>query len=134
MGREDQSLPERLKAFLRKHYTHNAACLLAQDIDCDVRTAKNILSGFWPRRPEHLQNIVKRFGEDAKAALFGDDPVATGSRLAGELRLEQRAERRRAIHRQAEGRMARGQGGVGETSVAARHSPTPLASTRKGGR
>lgn len=103
MDRGDQTLQGRLRTFLRARYPHDAACLLARDIGCDARTAKNILNGHWPH-PRHLQNIVRRFGCDVRDALFAPDIDATVARLSGEVRdLEEQIERKRALLRQAEG-------------------------------
>jgi hypothetical protein len=113
MAREDHTLQARMSAFLRSHSDGDAACRLAQDIDCDPRTAKNLLDKHWPSA-RHMRGIVKRFGRDVWEAVFEPDIDATIARLAGELsHFEQQAEHRRAMLRQAEGRMARGQGGVG---------------------
>jgi hypothetical protein len=114
MGLDTHTPNGRLAAYLRSQFPReHATKRLASEIGCTPKAAENILAAHWPCA-RHWSAIARRFGRDVLEATFGDDIDTTTARLAGELRdLEQQAEHRRAMLRQAEGRMARGQGGVG---------------------
>lgn len=104
MDFEDHVLQERLGALLRTkaRYRRDGAKHLASDIGCTERTAKNILSGHWPRA-NHLRRIVMVFGQDAWRILFAPDLDAEKARLQSEVReLERQLEERRAALRQAD--------------------------------
>jgi hypothetical protein len=92
MDEEDHYLQQKLVGFLqsRERYRTNGAKNLAADIECDPRTAKNILAGHFPR-PAHLRRIVRMFRRDVIEALFAEDIDAVNARLAQEEReLEER--------------------------------------------
>jgi hypothetical protein len=59
----DHDLQKRLTRFLEQQYPSERASRLACDIDCDVRTAKNILDRHWPSA-RHMRAIIQRFGHD----------------------------------------------------------------------
>jgi hypothetical protein len=99
----DHDLQKRLARFLEGQYGSDRACRLAQDIDCDVRTAKNILDRHWPSA-RHLRSIIRRFGRDVIEAVFAPEIEPVLARLSAEEReLEERLERVRARRRQAAG-------------------------------
>jgi uncharacterized small protein (DUF1192 family) len=107
MDHEGQLLQRRLAAFLRRQYAAERESRLARDIDCDPRTAKNLLNETWPNA-RHWARIVRRFGQDVLDAVFAPEVDETVARLAEELRhLEEQLETKRAAARQAEGLMAR---------------------------
>ena len=66
MGQNPQLLSDRLSGYLR-HRTNAKA--LARAIECDPRTAENILSGTWPGA-RHWLGIVRAFGHDVTEAVF----------------------------------------------------------------
>ncbi len=103
MDPDGRHLQRRLAAFLRRQYISERESRLSQDIDCDPRTAKNLLNDTWPNA-RHWAHIVRRFGQDVLDAVFAPEIDATVARLAEELRhLEELLERKRAAARQAEG-------------------------------
>lgn len=107
MDHEGQLLQQRLAAFLRRQYAAERESRLARDIDCDPRTAKNLLNETWPNA-RHWARIVRRFGQDVLDAVFAPEVDETVARLAEELRqLEELLEKKRADARQAEGVAAR---------------------------
>lgn len=113
---EDQVLPERIAAFVRRSIPRDTACHLARRIDCDPRTAKNIVRGHMPQA-KHLRRIVAEFGYDFIAAVFEPDINQTLARLKEEVaHLEAEAEQRRARLRQAAGVMAGATAGVAATT------------------
>lgn len=66
MGQNPRLLSDRLSAFLRRRVNAKG---LAQAIDCDPRTAENILSGTWPGA-RHWLGIIRAFGHDVTEAVF----------------------------------------------------------------
>lgn len=103
MDAEDHDLRARLSGFLYRQYQGERESRLARDIDCDPRTAKNILNGFWPNA-RHWKSIVQRFGQDVLDAVFSPDIDPTLARLTEEVRqLEEQLEAKRALARQAAG-------------------------------
>jgi len=99
----DQDLPKRLTRFLEAQYSDNKACRLACDIDCDPRTAKNILDRHWPSA-RHMRAIVRRFGRDVLDAVFAPEIEPVLARLTAEERaLEEKLELARARRRQVQG-------------------------------
>lgn len=66
MGQNPQLLSERLSVYLRRRTNAKS---LAREIDCDPRTAENILSGHWPGA-RHWLGIVRAFGHDVTEAVF----------------------------------------------------------------
>lgn len=108
----DQDLPKRLTRFLERQYPGDRACLLARDIDCDVRTAKNILARHWPSA-RHMRAILHRFGKDLIDAVFMPEIEPVAARIALEVReLEEALEHKRARQRQVEGGLGDGQARV----------------------
>lgn len=109
---DDQLLQNRLAAFLRERFPRDTACELARRIDCDERTARNIVAAHWPRA-KHFRSIVREFGRDVLDALFEPDINETVARLKREVvNLEAQAEERRAALRKAEGALAGASAGV----------------------
>lgn len=107
MDPEGRVLQRRLATFLRRQYISERESRLSRDIDCDPRTAKNLLNDTWPNA-RHWARIVRRFGQDVLDAVFAPEIDATVARLAEELRsLEDLLEQKRAAARQAEGVAAR---------------------------
>lgn len=99
----DHDLQKRLTRFLERQYPSERASRLACDIDCDVRTAKNILDRHWPSA-RHMRAIIQRFGRDVIEAVFAPDIEPVLARLSHEERqLEERLEAVRARRRQAAG-------------------------------
>jgi hypothetical protein len=99
----DHDLSKRLTRFLEQQYPSEKASRLACDIDCDVRTAKNILDRHWPSA-RHMRAIIRRFGRDVIDAVFMPEIEPVAARLAREEReLEEALERKRAHRRQVEG-------------------------------
>ncbi|WGM47679.1 hypothetical protein KOAAANKH_02561 [Brevundimonas sp. NIBR10] len=89
---ESQVLQARLRRFLRPRVTAKA---LARQIDCDPRTAQNILAGHWPSA-RHWLNIVQAFGKDVTEAVFHPDDAA--ARLEQEVQaLERQLAEKRAL-------------------------------------
>lgn len=88
MDLEDHLLSVRLRDFLDGQYPSEKAKRLARDINCEVRTAKNILDKRTPHWPSarHLRAIVQRFGRDVLEAVFEADIDAVNARLAQEER------------------------------------------------
>lgn len=85
-----QILSKRLGAFLKRQGT---AKQLALQIDCDERTARNILGGrAWPIA-RHWWNIWVEFGDDVLEAVFHPDRVE--ARLAREAAEREQARQRR---------------------------------------
>lgn len=83
---EDHILSSRLAEFLRDQYPQGGReKLLARDIGCEPRTAKNILNNYWPCA-RHLRAIVQRFGQDVITAVFTPDIEPEAARLAQEVR------------------------------------------------
>lgn len=114
MDLEDHNLQRRLTRFLEKQYPSDHACRLAQDINCDPRTAKNILARHWPSA-KHMQAIVRRFGRDVIEAVFSPEIEPVAARLALEVReLEEALERKRAHRRQVEGGLPGGASGLAQ--------------------
>ena len=94
MGRDPQLLSRRLSGFLKPRVNAKA---LARQIDCDPRTAENILAGHWPSA-RHWLGIWRTFGEDVLDAVYR--PQETAERLAQEVaELEREIEAKRAAHR-----------------------------------
>lgn len=106
MALDDHDLQKRLTRFLERQYQSDHACRLARDIDCDPRTAKNILARHWPSA-RHMQAIVRRFGNDVIEAVFSPECEPVAARLALEVReLEEALERTKARCRQMAGGLA----------------------------
>lgn len=92
MGENPRVLSERLSAFLRRRVNAKG---LAQAIDCDPRTAENLLSGTWPGA-RHWLGIVRTFGHDVTEAVF--HPQDAVERLQREAEdLERRSAEKRAM-------------------------------------
>lgn len=103
MGLEHDDLRERLTRFLRRQFPTDGAKRLARTIDCDPRTAENILLGHWPNA-SCWRGIAKAFGRDVLAAVFEPDINPVLARLSAEERqLEERLNEIRARRRQAQG-------------------------------
>lgn len=103
MGLEHDDLRERLCRYLRGHFPSNGAKLLARAIDCDPRTAENILLGHWPNA-SCWRGIARAFGRDVLEAVFAPDINPVLARLTAEERLlEERLHDLRARRRQAQG-------------------------------
>lgn len=108
----DHDLQKRLTRFLEAQYQSERASRLACDIDCDVRTAKNILDRRWPSA-RHMRGIIRRFGQDVIDAVFMPEIEPVRARLAREVReLEEALEQKRAHRRQIEGGAPGAQGGM----------------------
>lgn len=85
-----QILSKRLGAFLKRQGT---AKQLALRIDCDERTARNLLAGHaWPIA-RHWWNIWVEFGADVLEAVFYPERVE--ARLAREAEEREKARRQR---------------------------------------
>jgi hypothetical protein len=103
MDLENDALRKRLGRFLEQQYPGDRACRLSRDIDCDPRTAQNILNCHWPNA-RHMRAIVRRFGRDLIEAVFAPEIEPTLARLTIEEReAEERLEQIRARRRQAAG-------------------------------
>jgi hypothetical protein len=108
MDLEDYALQQRLAEFLRSQYPseHARAGIekrLGRDIQCDVRTAKNLLAGHWPSA-RHLRAIVKRFGRDVWDVVFEPDVDPTIAKLKQEVReLEEKLAQANARYQQVSG-------------------------------
>jgi hypothetical protein len=86
-----QILSKRLGAFLKRQ---GSAKQLALQIDCDERTARNILGGrAWPIA-RHWWNIWVEFGDDVLEAVF--HPERVEARLAREAAEREQARRQRS--------------------------------------
>lgn len=86
-----QILSKRLGAFLKRQGT---AKQLALRIDCDERTARNLLAGLaWPIA-RHWWNIWVEFGADVLEAVFYPERVE--ARLAREAEAREQERRQRA--------------------------------------
>lgn len=82
-------------------------------IECDPRSARNMLSGYWPGA-RHWRAIVRQFGQDVLDAVFGPDIDDTLAREKAEIaRLENELANRKARLRAVAGAAP----GVAETSV-----------------
>jgi hypothetical protein len=84
MAEDRHPLSDRLRDFLVNRYRGpGAEKRLAQDINCDPRTARNHLLGHWPN-PRHLSAMIRRFGRDFNALVFDAelDDIATRIELA----------------------------------------------------
>lgn len=85
-----QILSRRLGAFLRRQGT---AKQLALRLDCDERTARNLVGGVaWPIA-RHWWNIWVEFGDDVLEAVFHPDRVE--ARLAREAEEREKARKQR---------------------------------------
>jgi hypothetical protein len=103
MDLENDALRKRLGRYLEKQYASEKASRLSQDIQCDPRTAQNILNCHWPNA-RNMRAIVRRFGRDVIEAVFAPEVEPTLARLTAEVRaLEEKLERTRAHHRQVAG-------------------------------
>jgi hypothetical protein len=100
---ESDDLRGRLAAFLQRQFPSNGAKRLARAIDCDPRTAENILLGHWPNA-SCWRGIAKAFGRDVLAAVFDPDIDPILARLnAEERQLEERLHELRTRRRSAQG-------------------------------
>lgn len=108
MGLDTHEPRGRLAAFLTRQYRgEHKTKRLASDIDCTPKAAENILRGHWPNS-RHMAAIVRRFGRDVVEAMFAPEIDDTVARLEAEVRqLEDQLEQKRALARQASGRVAR---------------------------
>lgn len=103
MEQNPRVLSERLSAFLRRRTT--SAKSLAREIDCDPRTAENLLSGTWPGA-RHWLGIVRAFGHDVTEAVF--HPQDAVARLETQVeRLERELADTRALAAEAARAVAR---------------------------
>lgn len=84
MGKNPHILSERLSAFLRRRVNAKG---LAVAIECDPRTAENILAGHWPNA-RHWLGISAAFGHDVIEAVFS--PQTAADRLATEVQALER--------------------------------------------
>lgn len=92
MANNPQLLSDRLSAYLRRRTTAKS---LAREIDCDPRTAENILRGHWPTA-RHWLGIVRAFGHDVTEAVF--HPQCAVERLELEVQtLERQLAEKRAM-------------------------------------
>jgi hypothetical protein len=66
MEQHPRVLSDRLSAYLRRRMNAKS---LARAINCDPRTAENLLSGTWPGA-RHWYGIVRAFGHDVTEAVF----------------------------------------------------------------
>ena len=93
-----QLLSERLAAYLRRRTNAKG---LAREIDCDPRTAENILAGRWPSA-RHWLHLSRAFGADLVEAVFS--PQTAVERLEQEAdELERRLSETRALAAEAAG-------------------------------
>lgn len=100
---EHDDLRGRLAGFLRRQFPSDGAKRLARTIDCDPRTAENILLGHWPNA-QCWRGIARAFGRDVLAAVFEPDINPVLARLSAEERLlEEQLNEARARRRQAQG-------------------------------
>ena len=89
---DSQLLQTRLRDFLRPRVT---AKTLARRIDCDPRTAENMMGGHWPAA-RHWLGLVRVFGDDVVQAVFCPEDAA--ERLEREIgELERRKDELRAL-------------------------------------
>lgn len=102
-----QLLQTRLREFLRPRVT---AKTLARAIECDPRTAENMMGGHWPAA-RHWLGLVRVFGDDVVEAVFRPEDAA--ARLEREIReLERRKDELRALAAHGEGSAPRRQKAV----------------------
>lgn len=100
---EHDDLRGRLSGFLRRQFPTDGAKRLARTINCDPRTAENMLLGHWPNAT-NWRGIVRAFGRDVIAAVFEPDINPVLARLTAEERLlEEQLNEARARRRQAQG-------------------------------
>lgn len=112
MGRNPHLLSERLAAYLRRRTNAKG---LAGAINCDPRTAENILAGHWPSA-RHWLGLTSAFGADVVEAVF--TPQTAVERLQHEAdELERQLAEKRALAAEV-------------ASFAPRHS-RPAAAPRK---
>jgi len=106
-----QILARRLSTYLRRQ---GSAKQLALRIDCDERTARNLLGGFsWPIA-RHWWSIWVEFGDDVIEAVFHPEQVE--ARLAVEAARRDAAKRARIASASLEGRSFRVGDGLDEAS------------------
>lgn len=92
MVEDSQLLQTRLREFLRPRVT---AKTLARRIECDPRTAANMMGGHWPAA-RHWLGLVRVFGDDVVQAVFCPEDAA--ERLEREIEeLERRKNELRAL-------------------------------------
>lgn len=105
LGNDDRVLQGRLAGFLRRQYpVLGAPDLLARDIGCDARAARNYLAETWPGARQ-WRAIVRRWGRDVLTAVFDPEIDAARARLAAEIRImEDDLAARRAALRALDGR------------------------------
>ena len=108
MGLDTHEPRDRLAAFLTRQYRgEHKTKRLASDLRCTPKAAENIMRGHWPNS-RHMAAIVRRFGRDVVEAMFAPEIDDTVARLEAEVRqLEDQLEQKRALARQAAGRVAR---------------------------
>lgn len=117
MGLEHDDLRGRLASFLRNRFPTDGAKRLAREIDCDPRTAENILLGHWPNA-SCWRGIARAFGRDVLAAVFEPDIAPVLARLTAEERLlEEQLNEARARRRQAQGLLEGGQNRLDEAEA-----------------
>lgn len=105
IGQNGQGLSNRLAQFLNSRF--GDAKRLAQAIECDPRTARNLREGHWPNAVT-MQAIVARFGDDVLQAVFAPEIEPVLARLTQEERdLEEKLEAIAARRRALEGRASR---------------------------
>lgn len=104
MAESHQTLSERLSAFLRQRYPlMGRDKLLARDIGCDPRAARNYFEGHWPNAAA-FRGIVRQFGRDFLAAVFDPDIDEVHAALEAEVRrLETELEARKTALRAVAG-------------------------------
>lgn len=129
MGGDDYQLQIRLAGFIRRRFPANTACELARAIDCDERTARNIVGHHWPRA-RHLRSIVREFGRDVLDALFSEDIDAAEARAATAVREAREAYEAAKAHRRA----VAGDHAARRGAVAAREGRARVARPRSGRR
>ena len=123
---------ERLSEFLAGQYPLTGReKLLACDLKCSPRAARNLLAGHWPA-DDRMDDLVERFGSALIDAVFGPTLDATQARLRAErLRLAAELD---AVNRRLEhdgplaGPLARRRI---RTTVAGRRQPPRTTARRK---
>lgn len=100
MAEDRQALSDRLASFLRQRYPlMGRDKLLARDIGCDPRAARNYFEGHWPNAAA-FRGIVRQFGRDFLAAVFDPDIDEVHAALEAEVRrLETELEARKTALR-----------------------------------
>lgn len=101
MAKNSQTLGERLSRFLSDKVSGPGRDKrLAQMIDCDPRTARNLFEGYFPGA-RHWREIVRLFGRDVLDAVFEPEIDAVLARQKAEIQALERELHDRKAHLRA---------------------------------